>query len=187
MFRLHLKKLLFLPLILILAACSPSNLTDLHNLLQMPAHMTDPQHNGNDHTHAAATADAMSGMGGMQMNGPDPSTIGDPAKGKELFNQGNGNPAVPACVSCHYDDKDEVKVGPSLAHIATHGMMHAQQNGEDVASFLRESIVEPNADLMEEAGHIYSVNGVSLMYQTYGKDLTKDQIDNLVAYLLTLK
>jgi cytochrome c553 len=184
MLRLHFKKLLFLPLILIIAACSPSNLADLHNLLQMPDHMTG------DHTHADATADAMagmSGMSGMQMNGPDPSTIGDPAKGKVLFNQGNGNPAVPACVSCHYDDKDEVKVGPSLAHIATHGMMHAQKNGETVASFLHESIVEPNADLMEEAGHIYSVNGVSLMYQNYGKDLTNDQINDLVAYLLTLK
>jgi nitric oxide reductase subunit C len=34
---------------------------------------------------------------------------------------------------------------------------------------------------------MYSTNGVSFMPTTYGKDLQPEQIDQLVAYLATLK
>jgi nitric oxide reductase subunit C len=34
---------------------------------------------------------------------------------------------------------------------------------------------------------MYSANGVSFMPTTFGKDLTPEQIDALVAYLSTLK
>ena len=34
---------------------------------------------------------------------------------------------------------------------------------------------------------MYSANGVSFMPNTYGKDLTPEQVDQLAAYLATLK
>jgi nitric oxide reductase subunit C len=34
---------------------------------------------------------------------------------------------------------------------------------------------------------MYSASGVSFMPATYGKDLTSDQIANLIAYLTTFK
>jgi cytochrome c2 len=147
-------------------------------------------------THAAATQavhtnDHGDGMAGMDMSGmtaentPPPGS--DPARGKVLFEQGTGNPAVPTCITCHYADKNEVKVGPSLAGIGVHGAMHAQEEGEDLVTFLHSSIVDPNEHIMTDSTHVFGANGVSMMYQNYGKDLTEQQINDLIAYLMTLK
>lgn len=125
-------------------------------------------------------------MTGMDMSGMA-IVSGDAARGKLLFAQGIRKSDVPTCASCHYDDKDEVKVGPALSDIGTHGVMHAAELGQDVVTFLRTSIINPNANLMTDPTHIFAVNGVSLMYQDYGKDLTEQQTNDLVAYLLTLK
>lgn len=79
-------------------------------------------------------------------------------------------------------------MGPSLKTAAMHAGMHAQEKGQDVAAYLRTSIVNPNDYLVLNAeGRVFSVNGTSLMFQDYAKYLTPDQINDLVAYLLTLK
>jgi cytochrome c2 len=128
---------------------------------------------------------------GMDMSDMDmdvtPSISGDPAKGKMLFEIGNGNPAVPACLTCHNVDSEEVKVGPSLAEIGHHGVEHAKEYGQTIEQFLRESIVEPNRRLMTDPTHVFAANGVSIMYQNYGKDLTEQQINDLIVYLMTLR
>lgn len=133
----------------------------------------------------------MAAMAGMDMSGmatvPASPVSGDPENGKLIFREGINNPEVPACVTCHNDDIDEVKVGPALSDIGEHGPMHAAEQGQDVETFLRESIIKPNANLMTDPNHVFAVNGVSLMYQNYGKELTDQQINDLVAYLLTLK
>ncbi len=113
---------------------------------------------------------------------------GDPAKGQALFNNGTGDPAVPICNTCHLVDSPDVKVGPSLQEVAGHGAEHAHEQGEDIATYLRTSIVNPNAYLVPNQGaSVFSVNGVSLMYQEYAKHLSEQQINDLVAYLMTLK
>jgi nitric oxide reductase subunit C len=134
----------------------------------------------------------MSGM--SDMNGTaDTSDVvnthpGDAATGKVLFEKGTGDTAVPVCSTCHIVDTDEIRVGPSLKGIVVHAKMHAEERKQDVWTFLHNSIVKPNEDLMEDQPpHIYSANGVSLMFQYYGDMLTETQINDLVAYLMTLK
>jgi mono/diheme cytochrome c family protein len=113
---------------------------------------------------------------------------GDPAKGQVLFNNSIGDPLVPICNTCHLVDSEEVKVGPSLKGVAGHGDEHAHAQGQDLATYLRTSIVNPNAYLVpNQDPHLFSVNGVSLMYQDYAKHLSEEQINDLVAYLMTLK
>jgi nitric oxide reductase subunit C len=104
-------------------------------------------------------------------------SAGDPAAGKALFQQTTIREA-PACSTCHSTEPDKVIVGPSLAGIAS----RAGDRKPDVSAeaYLRESILEPNA---------YVVNGFSkgVMYQSFKDVLTEEEINNLIAYLLTLK
>ena len=98
--------------------------------------------------------------------------------------------ATPACVACHSIAPGVDMAGPSLSGIsarAEKAMADPQYKGKakDVASYIRESIVEPSAHVVP--GPMFSANGVSFMPDTYGKDLKPEQIDQLVAYLSTLR
>jgi cytochrome c553 len=112
----------------------------------------------------------------------------DPAveRGRILFAQGTGDAAVPTCASCHYVDKDDPFTGPSQKGI---GRRAAQRvPGQSAAEYLRTSILKPNAYIVpNQANFIYSVLGNSLMYQTYADHLTEAQVNDLVAYLLSLR
>ena len=55
----------------------------------------------------------------------------------------------------------------------------------DVEGYLREAITEPSAHL--NTGGMYSANGVSFMPNTYGDSLSDEEIEQLVAFLATLK
>ena len=98
---------------------------------------------------------------------------GDAAAGEAVFNE----VAAPACNTCHSLEPGVTLVGPSLANIgAVAGSMVAGQSAEE---YLHESIVNPSA---------FVVEGFSdLMPSSYGAQLTEKQINDLVAYLLTLK
>lgn len=98
--------------------------------------------------------------------------------------------AAPACAACHSLVPGAQMAGPSLAGVATRAQQtiaSADYKGQakDAPGYLRESIVQPSAHVV--AGALYSASGVSFMPATYGKDLTPDQIAQLVAFLTTFK
>ena len=108
------------------------------------------------------------------------AVVGDPARGEKLFNQTTIGSA-PGCVTCHSLEPGKTLVGPSLADIATVAeKMVEEGKAASVDEFLRESIVNPNAYVTEG----FPAN---VMYQNYGKDLSEQQIADLVAFMKTLK
>lgn len=111
---------------------------------------------------------------------------GDASNGQALYNQATiGANNAPGCIACHSLEEGIVKVGPShfnLAVKASDIIASPDYTGsaETVEDFLRESIINP--DLYVEEGLI-----PGLMYQFYGNQLSKEEISDLVAFLLTLK
>ena len=101
--------------------------------------------------------------GGGGAPAPAEAPAGNAENGKTVFN-GAG-----ACSGCHSVEPGQVLVGPSLAGV-----------GADGAAELHESIVEPDAKITE--GFTAGV-----MPKDYGEKLSDEQLNDLVAYLLTLK
>ncbi|WP_017523876.1 c-type cytochrome [Pusillimonas noertemannii] len=107
------------------------------------------------------------------------------ALGQALFHE-----AVPTCAACHSVAPGVNLAGPSLANLAATAQKvidspEYKGKATTVEEFIHESIVEPSAYL--HPGPMYSANGVSFMPPSYGKDLTEEQIDHLVAYLASFK
>lgn len=109
--------------------------------------------------------------------GGETSAVGDVKAGEALFNE-----AIivdqPGCNTCHSLTPDTVVVGPSLAGIGTRA--ETRVSGMSAEDYLRESILHPDN---------YVVEGFTagVMVQVWEKTLTPEQVDNVVAYLLTLK
>ena len=112
---------------------------------------------------------------------------GDAAAGEALFANGIGDAAIPTCASCHnVVDDGTVKTGPLMAGIASRAGTRVK--GQDAYTYIHTSIINPNAFLVPNQGNqVFAAAGTSLMFQDYAKALTPQQIDDLVAYLLTLK
>lgn len=107
------------------------------------------------------------------------------ALGQALFKS-----AVPTCAACHSMAPGVNLAGPSLANLATVAektIASDDYKGKATTAeeFIRESIVEPSAYLYP--GPMFSANGVSFMPPSYGKDLSTEDIDHLVAYLASFK
>jgi len=107
------------------------------------------------------------------------------AQGEALFRT-----AVPTCQACHSMAPGVNLAGPSLAGLGDF-FEKIKASGEYTGAattaeeFVRESIVEPSAWL--HPGPMYSAGGTSFMPPNYGDDLTEEQIDQLVAYLMSFK
>jgi cytochrome c2 len=108
------------------------------------------------------------------------------AAGKALFQQstiGKSNGA--GCATCHSVEPGTKIVGPSLAGLATDAAGAFKESGykgtaKSAAEWLHEQIVNPELEMVEGFP-----SGV--MPANYGTDLTQQQLDDIVAYLMTLK
>ena len=111
---------------------------------------------------------------------------GEVANGQKLFQQPTlGKDKVPGCATCHSVEPDKKLVGPSLAGIATDAastVKEADYKGQakTAQDWLRESITNPNADIAEG----FQPN---LMPQNMKDELSSQEINSLIAYLMTLK
>jgi nitric oxide reductase subunit C len=124
--------------------------------------------------------------GSSSSTGGSTASAGNAANGEKLFNQATiGKDNLPGCKTCHSLVKDQKLVGPSLAGIATDAantVKEADYKGtaKTAEEWLRESITNPNVDVPE--GHAPNV-----MPQNFKDELTPDQINDLVAFLMTQK
>lgn len=108
---------------------------------------------------------------------PRGSEVGDAANGEELYKRPTiGSAGAPGCNTCHSLEEGVTLVGPSHANIGTRA--ETAVAGQSAEAYLRESIVDPNA-------HVTEGYTAGVMYPNYAQDLTEEQIDDLVAFLLT--
>jgi nitric oxide reductase subunit C len=124
--------------------------------------------------------------GAAAVSEPSAAASSDPvALGEVLFRS-----TPPGCFACHSISAGVNLAGPSLAGIGTRAATRVDSAGyggqaRDAAGYIRESIVAPHAHLVP--GQIYSAGGRSFMPDNYETMLTPEQIDQIVAYLVTLR
>lgn len=92
------------------------------------------------------------------------AATGDPEAGAEVF-------AARGCAACHGESDG---AGPALPGIGERAETRVE--GLPAAEYLHQSIVDPSAHIVEPFNDI--------MPKTYGEDLSEDEINDLVAYLL---
>ncbi|MBI5928046.1 MAG: cytochrome c [Chloroflexi bacterium] len=108
-----------------------------------------------------------------QEDSVDELPMGDAARGADLFTQSiNG---APPCSGCHTLDGNPL-VGPSFHEYGK--TASARRTGITAQQYTYTSIVRPGD---------YVVDGFSnVMYSQFGQRLSRQQIADLIAYLLTL-
>ncbi len=113
---------------------------------------------------------------------------GDAAHGQQLFAQNAklASGANAPCTACHSLVAGEVKVGPSLAGVASRA--GSREPGKSAESYIRESIQLPSAYIVsDDPAHNYKgPNGNSLMPDGLGNQMSPQDLADLIAYLLTL-
>lgn len=92
------------------------------------------------------------------------------SQGRSLFKS--------TCATCHATSGDTVIVGPSLAGIATRAA--GRVPGMDARDYIQQSILDPRA---------YTVEGFpeEMMPTGFSKQFSQEQIESIIAYLLTLE
>jgi len=107
------------------------------------------------------------------------------ALGQEVFHRPS-----PGCFACHSTAPGVTMVGPTMAGIGARAeaVIAAPDytgSATDPESYLRESILQPNTYLVP--GPTFSAGGVSFMLANTEELLSPEEIDHLVAYLMTLR
>lgn len=103
---------------------------------------------------------------------------GDATRGSDLFHGRESLENAPPCSSCHYVEAHQrILVGPNMAGIADRAGNRIE--GVLAVEYLHESITNPDA---------YTVDGFppGTMNQSYDNILSDDDINDLIAYLMTL-
>jgi mono/diheme cytochrome c family protein len=109
--------------------------------------------------------------------GGEASNASSSADGESLFNMSVIG-SVAGCATCHSKETGTVIIGPSLAGIAN--LAAERVEGVSAEEYLRQSITQPDAFVVE--GYPAGV-----MPAKYTEELSEEELDSLVAYLLTLK
>jgi len=122
----------------------------------------------------AAVAAMLAGCGSS-----NDSTTASVSAGEKLFNSATIG-ADPGCVTCHSLDEGKVIVGPSLAGIATDAAGDAADRGISTEEMLKIMITDPNDEVVEGFP-------ADTMPQDFGKQLTEQQLNDVIAFLMTLK
>lgn len=107
------------------------------------------------------------------------------ALGQALFRT-----VAPPCSACHSTAPGVNMAGPTLAGIAARAetLLHSPEykgSAKSVEEYIHESIVRPSAHVVP--GAMYSANGQSFMPTTYGNELSSEQIDQLAAFIASLR
>ena len=111
---------------------------------------------------------------------------GDPVShGRRVFDRAG-------CGACHALEPGASQVGPSLAGVARRAEERVASTdyagqAQDAAGYVRESILRPSAHIAGPAPRHATPQGVSYMPATYDSTLDPQELDALVAYLLTLQ
>ncbi len=113
---------------------------------------------------------ALSGCGGGAAESPPQPTLPPQiAAGQRVF--------VAHCGACHSPNADTIIVGPALGGIATHG--NDRVDGLDARAYVYNSILQPSDYLVE--------GFEDLMPKDLAKKLTGEELDSVVAYVLSLE
>ena len=118
----------------------------------------------------------LSACGGGGAAGP-----GDAARGKTLYNRSTlGTKSAEGCVSCHKYDEKEGKAEKAPYTKETAKRAASRVPGMNAEEYIKESILKPDA---------YIVEGFNKgdMYAKWTTELSAQEINDLIAYLLTEK
>jgi nitric oxide reductase subunit C len=109
---------------------------------------------------------------------------GDPVRGERLFG------TLP-CASCHNISRPWPggDICPNLGNIAAEAARIVRRpdyhgRAKDAASYIRESIIDPNAYIVPGANY-RQPDGQSVMPKDFAQTLSPLALDDLVAFLLT--
>jgi mono/diheme cytochrome c family protein len=123
------------------------------------------------------------GAGAPQAPTCENIVLGDATAGEELFHHTlrvTGGRA-PKCIACHaVDDAEMENVGPGLLGIASTAANRVPD--QTAEQYLCESILYPREYIVE--GY---PEDIILMPVTYSTVLTQQQVNDLVAYMMTLE
>ncbi len=107
---------------------------------------------------------------------PAAVTVGNADNGKVLFETFYAEVSF-ACATCHRVDSEERLIGPGLLNVANR--VEGYGTGETASEYVHHSIVAPNDFVVPDYP-------AALMPQTYAQVFTEEEINDLVAYVLSL-
>lgn len=120
---------------------------------------------------------ACGGSGGASSSSSSGGGSGNAGAGEDLFNKKLVG-TQPGCVTCHSLEEGVVMVGPSLHGVGSRA--GSAVDGQSAEEYLKTSIMSPD-------DHVVDGFDAGTMPIALSDELDEGQVNDLVAYLLTLK